>query len=101
MLLSGDPTTYEIALRSLRVAATALAISLVVGVPLGTAVALNRFPLRRFVVAGVNTGMGVPPVTGCSDADLNQSNTVDASDLALFRKCLSGAGIAGNANCTK
>lgn len=62
LLLSGDPTTFEIALRTLRVAVTALAISLVLGVPLGTVVALNRFPLRRLAVAGVNTGMGVPPV---------------------------------------
>ena len=43
-------------------AVTALAISLVLGIPLGTIVALNRFPLRRLAVAAVNTGMGVPPV---------------------------------------
>ncbi len=62
MLLSGDPTIFEIALRSLRVTLTALAVSLVVGVPFGMALALNRFPLRRLVVTGVNTGMGAPPV---------------------------------------
>jgi len=62
LLFGGDATTYEIALRSLRVAGSALAISLVLGVPLGMVVALNQFPLRRLVVASVNTGMGVPPV---------------------------------------
>jgi tungstate transport system permease protein len=62
LLLSGDPTIFEIALRSLRVTLTALAVSLVVGVPFGMALALNRFPLRRLVVTGVNTGMGAPPV---------------------------------------
>ena len=40
----------------------ALAVSLVVGVPAGAAIALNRFPGRRLAVAIVNTGMGVPPV---------------------------------------
>ncbi len=62
LLFSGDSTTYEIALRSLEVSAAALAVSLVVGVPMGTAIALSHFPGRRFVVAVINTGMGVPPV---------------------------------------
>ena len=62
LLFSGDSSTYEIALRSLEVSAAALAVSLVVGVPMGTAIALSQFPGRRFVVAVINTGMGVPPV---------------------------------------
>ena len=62
LLFSGDSTTYEIALRSLEISAAALAVSLVIGVPMGTAIALTQFPGRRFVVAVVNTGMGVPPV---------------------------------------
>jgi tungstate transport system permease protein len=62
LLFSGDSSTYEIALRSLEVSCAALAVSLVVGVPLGTAIALTVFPGRRFVVAVINTGMGVPPV---------------------------------------
>ena len=62
LLFSGDSVTYEIALRSLEVSAAALAISLVIGVPVGTLLALTVFPGRRFVVAVVNTGMGVPPV---------------------------------------
>jgi tungstate transport system permease protein len=62
LLFSGDSATYEIAFRSLEVSASALAISLVIGVPLGAQIALNRFPARRLVVALVNTGMGIPPV---------------------------------------
>jgi tungstate transport system permease protein len=62
LLFSGDSSTYEIALRSLEVSAAALAVSLVIGVPMGTAIALSHFPGRRFVVAVINTGMGVPPV---------------------------------------
>ena len=62
LLFTGDPSTYQIALRSLEVALAALAISLVIGVPLGAVIALNRFFAKRFLVAVVNTGMRTPPV---------------------------------------
>ena len=62
LLFTGDPSTYEIALRSLLVSGAALLFALVVGVPIGSALALTKFPGRRFLVATVNTGMGVPPV---------------------------------------
>jgi tungstate transport system permease protein len=47
---------------SLRVAATALLCSALLGVPLGTWLALGRFPGRRLLTALVYTGMGLPPV---------------------------------------
>lgn len=62
LLFTGDPSTYEIALRSLATSVAALGISLLFGVPLGLIIALTRFPGRRGLVALVNTGMGVPPV---------------------------------------
>lgn len=52
----------EIALRSLQVTALALAISAVVGVPLGSWLALHRFPGKRIFTALIYTGMGLPPV---------------------------------------
>jgi len=62
LLFSGDSATYEIALRSLEVSAAALVVALLLGVPVGASLALTHFPGRRFLVAVVNTGMGVPPV---------------------------------------
>jgi tungstate transport system permease protein len=62
LVLSGDPEVLGITWQSLRLSATATLLSLVVGIPLGTALALVRFPGRRFVIALVNTGMGLPPV---------------------------------------
>ena len=62
LLFTGDPSTYEIALRSLVVSGIALLFALVFGVPIGTVLALTRFPGHRFLVATINTGMGVPPV---------------------------------------
>src|SRR4030095_3139521 len=47
---------------SLKISGAATLLSLVVGIPAGTALALTRFPGRGLVVSLVNTGMGLPPV---------------------------------------
>lgn len=62
LLLIGDPTVWEITLRSLRVSLTATVLSLAIGVPFGAWLALANFPGRRLLLALVNTGMGLPPV---------------------------------------
>ncbi|MBI4589102.1 MAG: ABC transporter permease [Candidatus Rokubacteria bacterium] len=62
LLLSGDAEVFRITLLSLQVSGTATVISLLVGVPLGTLIALSRFPGRGLVVSLINTGMGLPPV---------------------------------------
>ncbi len=53
---------WAIVLRTLQVSGTALAVSALIGIPLGTALALKRFGGRRWIVALVYTGMGFPPV---------------------------------------
>jgi tungstate transport system permease protein len=62
LMLSGDPEVLGITWLSLRLSATATLFSLVVGIPLGTVLALARFPGRQLAIALVNTGMGLPPV---------------------------------------
>lgn len=62
LLLSGDPEVLRVTALSLQVSLTATCLSLVVGVPLGTWLALARFPGRRLLLGLVNTGMGMPPV---------------------------------------
>jgi tungstate transport system permease protein len=62
LLLQGDPELLGVALLSLQVSGTATALCLLVGVPVGTALALTRFPGRGAVLGLVNTGMGMPPV---------------------------------------
>ncbi|GAA2211717.1 ABC transporter permease [Nonomuraea monospora] len=62
LLWSGDEESWSIILLTLRVSLTATAIALLVGVPLGAALALVRFPGRRIALAAANTGMGMPPV---------------------------------------
>jgi tungstate transport system permease protein len=62
LLLVGDPEVWRITLLSLQISITATLLSLIVGIPAGTALALTRFPGRGFLVSLVNTGMGLPPV---------------------------------------
>ena len=62
LLISGDPATFRIAALSLVVSGLATALAAAIGVPLGMALALRRFPGQRFVTSVVNTGMGLPPV---------------------------------------
>ncbi len=57
-----NPSVLEIAARSLQVTLSALAISAVIGVPLGAWLALARFAGKRLVTTLVYTGMGLPPV---------------------------------------
>jgi tungstate transport system permease protein len=62
LLLAGDPEVLAVALLSLQVSGSATGISLCLGIPFGTAVALTSFPGRRLVISLINTGMGLPPV---------------------------------------
>lgn len=62
LLVHGDPEVLRIMLLSLRVSGTATLLSLLIGIPLGTVLALSRFPGRGIVISLVNTGMGLPPV---------------------------------------
>ena len=56
------PEVWRITWLSLQVSAGATLLSLLVGIPLGTLLALARFPGRGLVISLVNTGMGLPPV---------------------------------------
>ncbi|MBT2643400.1 ABC transporter permease [Bacillus sp. ISL-41] len=62
MILSGDPEILEITLLTLRVSITAVLVSTLIGIPTGMFLGLARFPGRRFILAIINIGMGLPPV---------------------------------------
>lgn len=53
---------FQITLLSLQISGLATVISLLIGLPLGTLLALGKFPGRSFLLSLVNTGMGLPPV---------------------------------------
>ncbi len=52
----------EITWRTLIVSGLALAASVLVGIPIGTALATMRFTGKSILLAVINTGMGLPPV---------------------------------------
>ncbi|MBI2854379.1 MAG: ABC transporter permease [Chloroflexi bacterium] len=62
LLVSGDTAAWRVILLSLMVSGSATLISLCIGVPAGTWLALSRFRGRQVLVSLVNTGMGSPPV---------------------------------------
>ncbi len=57
-----DPEIWQVTALSLQVSAIATAISLLVGLPLGTWLALGNFRGRSFFLSVINTGMALPPV---------------------------------------
>lgn len=57
-----DPGFLGIVALSLRVTLTAVAVAALIGLPLGAALALARFPGRAAVIVCLNALMGLPPV---------------------------------------
>ena len=57
-----DPRLWQIVALSLGVSLSAVAIATLIGMPLGAAIAVGRFPGRRAVIVVLNALMGLPPV---------------------------------------
>ncbi len=62
LVFSANPDLLEIVVLSLRVSLTAVALSCLIGLPLGAAVAMSRFRGRMALVVILNALMGLPPV---------------------------------------
>jgi len=62
LLVSMDPDVLAITWRTIHVSTVATFISILIGIPVGTVLALTRFQGRGFLVSLINFGMGLPPV---------------------------------------
>lgn len=62
LLVGLDAKLVEIVLLSLSVSLSAVAIAALLGLPLGAAIAVGRFPGRQAVIVALNALMGLPPV---------------------------------------
>ncbi|MEQ5802361.1 ABC transporter permease [Halomonas sp. H10-9-1] len=62
LILGLDTDLLEIVTLSLRVSLTAVALATLIGLPLGAALALWRFPGHGALVVSLNALMGLPPV---------------------------------------
>lgn len=61
LIVSGDDGMLRVLSLSSQISGAATLLSLIIGMPLGAALALARFPGRSIVVGLINTGMGLPP----------------------------------------
>ncbi len=62
LLFEGDPEVWAIVARSLRISGLATLLSVLLGLPLGTWLALRHHRGRRVWLSAVYTGMALPPV---------------------------------------
>ena len=62
LIASGDRALLQIVLLSLGVSLAAVVLATLIGLPLGAAVAVARFPGRQAVLVAMNALMGLPPV---------------------------------------
>jgi tungstate transport system permease protein len=62
LIVTFDRDLAEIVFLSLRVSLTAVSLAALIGLPIGAALAVLRFPGRRTLVVVLNALMGLPPV---------------------------------------
>src|SRR5499426_553784 len=62
LILALDPAMLAIVWLSLQVSLSAVALGTLLGLPLGAAIAVGRFPGRRASIVVLNALMGLPPV---------------------------------------
>jgi tungstate transport system permease protein len=62
LIVAADSTLYGIVLLSLEVSLTAVVVATAIGLPLGAAIAIRRFPGRQVLLVTLNALMGLPPV---------------------------------------
>jgi tungstate transport system permease protein len=84
-----DSEIAQITLLSLQVSAIATIISLMIGLPFGTWLALGDFRGRSFILSIINTGMALPPCSrrtrGCDHALALRSTWKPAINLHADR----------------
>ncbi|HWK00968.1 MAG TPA: ABC transporter permease [Xanthobacteraceae bacterium] len=62
LMTSGDPGLWQIVGLSIAVSLSAVLIATILGLPVGAALALGRFPGRDALTVTFNAAMGLPPV---------------------------------------
>jgi tungstate transport system permease protein len=84
MLTHLDPRLTQIVALSLGVSLSSTLCSTLIGLPLGAAVAIARFPGRNGVIVALNAAMGLPPVVVGLAVYLLLSRAGPLGDLGLL-----------------
>lgn len=53
---------WTVTFNTLKITGLAAVLALCLGLPISFLLAFNEFPLKRFIISIINTGMGLPPV---------------------------------------
>ena len=62
LIMSADADLYEILWLSIQVSLSALFLSILLGLPIGSALAITKFPGKSICITILNSLMGLPPV---------------------------------------
>lgn len=62
LLITFDKETYDIIFLSLKVSILSSLISSIIGIFLAFLISIKEFPLKKFILTFINTGMAMPPV---------------------------------------
>jgi tungstate transport system permease protein len=84
LILSADRTLLDIVALSMQVSLSAVLCATLLGLPLGAAIAIGRFPGRRGIVILLNALMGLPPVVVGLFVYLMLSRAGPLGDLGLL-----------------
>lgn len=84
LIVSLDPELVRIVGLSLAVSLGAVGLAALLGLPLGAAVALGRFPGRRALIVLLNAFMGLPPVVAGLTVYLLLSRAGPLGELGLL-----------------
>jgi tungstate transport system permease protein len=84
LIVSGDATLASIVMLSLTVSLCAVLLATLIGIPLGAALAVARFPGRQGVVVLLNALMGLPPVVVGLIVYLSLSRAGPLGELGLL-----------------
>jgi len=84
LITTGDPRLTGIVVLSMKVSLSATLLASLVGLPLGAALAINRFPGRHALVVFTNALMGLPPVVVGLIVYLLLSRAGPLGDLGLL-----------------
>jgi tungstate transport system permease protein len=84
LILGADQALLGIVVLSLQVSLTAVLVATVIGLPLGAAIALYRFPGRGAVIVLLNAFMGLPPVVVGLVVYIGLSRAGPLGDLGLL-----------------
>ncbi|MCL4378477.1 MAG: ABC transporter permease [Actinobacteria bacterium] len=61
-IFTGNQEIYTILLLTIKISGVSLLFSVIIGIPLGVSIGINKLPGKRLVIALINTGMSIPSV---------------------------------------